>query len=87
MDAEDIQREKDEQEWLNPGNWRYGIFYFSPQDSRAWVPKRSMFGRRRFGGTPNLARKEARGYLMLMVGGLVLVLLLIAALRQAGVLG
>ncbi len=73
------QREIDEKEWADTANWRYGLFYYSEKDSRPWVPKRSMFGRRRFGGTPNFAKSVARAYFMLMVGIAVVVVLVLAA--------
>ena len=72
------QRDLDEVEWENTANWHYGLFYHSERDSRAWVPKRSMFGRRRFGGTPNFAQKSARQTMMMIVGFCVLFVLVVA---------
>ena len=80
------QQEINEREWLNADNWRYGLFYYSPRDSRPWVPKRSMFGRRRFGGTPNFAQPSARQYLLLMVGLLLVLFLLVITLERLGIL-
>lgn len=37
----------------NPENWKWGIFYFNPDDSRLLVPKRIPF----FGFTLNFANK------------------------------
>ncbi len=87
MAAKPTQEEIDEQEWLNSDNWRYGLFYNSEKDSRLWVPKRSMFGRRRHGGTPNFAKAAARSHFMLLVGIGVLVVLVVVALDRMGVLG
>lgn len=75
-----------EEEWQTAANWKLGLFYYSHRDSRMWVPKRSMLGRRRYGGTPNMAKKGARTYLMIVVGGLMLLILLIMALERSGVL-
>jgi uncharacterized membrane protein len=80
------QQQIDEAEWLDAANWRYGLFYYSEADSRPWVPKRSMFGRRRFGGTPNFAKRTARQYMMLLGGLLLLVLLIVTTLERAGIL-
>ena len=49
-------------EWENPANWRWGIFYVSERDTRVWVPKRSMLGRNRSGGTFNMAKPAARKF-------------------------
>ena len=68
MSEQRSQPEIDEAEWQNPANWRFGLFYYSPRDSRPWVPKRSMYGRRRYGGTPNFAKPSARQHLMVIVG-------------------
>ena len=78
--------ERNEAEWSNAANWRYGVFYFSKVDTRPWVPKRSMFGRRRYGGTPNFAHPGARAFLMLVVGLAVGLVLLISALERSGLL-
>ena len=76
----------DESEWENPANWRMGLFYYSERDSRPWVPKRSMLGRRRYGGTPNFAKKSARQFLMLIIGIGVLMVLIVASLENNGML-
>jgi uncharacterized membrane protein len=80
------QEEIDHAEWENPANWRYGLFYHSERDSRPWVPKRSMYGRRRYGGTPNFAKPSARQHLMVIVGILLLFLLVVASLERLGML-
>ena len=79
MARQPTQEEINEQEWENRVSWRRGIFYYSERDSRPWVPKRSMFGRRRFGGTPNFAQPAARAYFMLLVGIAVLIVLVLIA--------
>ncbi len=79
------QQDLDQQEWSDTSNWRYGLFYYCPRDSRPWVPKRSMFGRRRFGGTPNFAHPAGRGYFMLIVGVCVFLLLVVVALNSSGI--
>ena len=76
------QENIDQREWENKENWRWGLFYFSERDSRSWVPKRSAFGRRRYGGTPNFAKKSARQYMMIVVGLAMLVLLTVMALER-----
>lgn len=73
-------------EWEDKANWRLGIFYHSERDSRSWVPKRSHFGRKRFGGTPNFGQPSARSHLMLIFGGALLVVLVVVLLERAGVL-
>ncbi|HEX7927683.1 MAG TPA: hypothetical protein VF678_08835 [bacterium] len=56
-----------EAEWANRANWRLGLFYVSPRDSRIWVPKRTIFGRKhRLGLTPNFSRRGARLYMGLL---------------------
>lgn len=80
------QDEINDAEWQNPANWRYGLFYYGPRDTRAWVPKRSLFGRRRYGGTPNFAHPGARSSMMLLVGVLVIIFLFIVWLERLGVL-
>jgi uncharacterized membrane protein len=84
MARQPTQQEIDEQEWENPASWRWGLFYYSERDSRPWVPKRSMFGRRRFGGTPNFAKPAARAYFMLMVGVAALIVLVLIATGRMG---
>ncbi len=84
--AKELSRQNNnEREWEKSSNWRYGIFYYSEKDGRAWVPKRSMFGRRRYGGTPNFAHPAGRGYFMLVIGVCVLFLLVVIALDRSGV--
>ena len=75
-----------DKEWENRANWKVGLFYYAPNDSRAWVPKRSTLGRRRFGVTPNLANRAARIYMAFTLGFFVLLLLVLSALEKLGVL-
>ena len=84
MEDKRIQEEINEKEWSNRANWRFGLFYHSIRDSRTWVPKRTMFGRSRFGGTPNFARPEATTFLMVLVGIMVFLILLVIALERSG---
>jgi uncharacterized membrane protein len=81
------QEQINEEEWQNPANWRFGLVYHSERDSRPWVPKRSLFNRRRSGGTPNFAKRAARQYLMVVVGVLLSFFLLVVTLERLGVLG
>lgn len=80
------QEQIDHEEWENPANWHWGIFYHSARDSRDWVPKRSMFGRRRYGGTPNFAKPGARAHMMILVSLLLLFFLVVVTLERLGVL-
>ena len=80
------QDEINQSEWENDANWRVGLFYYSARDSRDWVPKRSMFSRRRFGGTPNFARPGARAHLLMMVSLLLVLFLVVVTLERVGVL-
>lgn len=73
-------------EWENSKNWRLGIVYYNPNDPRAWVPKRSSFGRRRFGSTPNMANPAARAPLKKMLGFFLLAIAAIYALQWLGVI-
>lgn len=84
--ASQTQQEIDQEEWENAGNWRWGLFYYSERDSRIWVPKRSMFGRRRFGGTPNFAKEGARTYMMIIIGAMLLMFGVVVALERSGIL-
>lgn len=90
MNPEEEQQRTQDQindaEWQNPDNWRWGLFYYGPRDSRAWVPKRSLFGRRRYGGTPNFAHPGGRSTMMVVVGLMVIVFLFIVWLERLGVL-
>lgn len=82
MSDQPSQEEIDEAEWLKPANWRAGIFYHSERDSRNWVPKRSMFGRRRYGGTPNFAKESARKLMMIIAGICVLLFLTVVTVEN-----
>jgi len=78
------QNQINETEWLNRANWKAGLFYYSQKDTRIWVPKLSMFGRRRYGGTPNFAQRGARIYLAILLGFMFLMFLVVLALERAG---
>ncbi len=80
------QEERNVAAWEDPASWRLGLFYYSNADTRPWVPKRSMMGRRRFGGTPNFAQPTARAYLMVVLGFGLAAILLVTALERSGVL-
>ena len=80
------QDQINEAEWQKKSNWKASLFYYSEVDSRLWVPKRSMLGRRRYGGTPNFAKKGARLYLMVVLGLMALLLTLVVTLERAGIL-
>jgi uncharacterized membrane protein len=82
----ETQEQINDSEWHNPANWRYGLVYFSARDSRAWVPKRAMFGRRRYGGTPNFANPSARRYMALMLSLMLMLLLAVMTLERLGIL-
>lgn len=87
MSEDRTQEQLDHDEWENPANWRWGLFYYSERDSRDWVPKRSMFGRRRYGGTPNFAKPSARQTMMILVGIMILFFLVVVSLERSGFLG
>ena len=80
------QQELFEREWADRRNWKLGLFYYAPRDPRAWVPKRSSFGRRRFGVTPNFARPEARAYLYLTLFAFAGLFALLYVLQALGVI-
>jgi uncharacterized membrane protein len=82
----DTQDQINDREWNDPANWHYGLIYSSGRDSRDWVPKRSLFGRRRYGGTPNFAKQSARRYMLLMVGLALVLFLAVVALERLGIL-
>ena len=88
LEIDYAQMKIDEEEWKKPSSWRFGLFYYSKIDSRMWVPKRTFFGRRAaMSGTPNFAKKDARTYLMIIFGFMLLVFLLVVGLDNAGYLG
>ena len=62
------QSELDEMR-MDPGNYRWGIFYFNPRDSRAILPKRNAW----MGWTLNFARPLS--YMILL--GIILVAVLL----------
>jgi len=73
-------------EWEKKSNWWLGLVYYAPGDPRAWVPKRSSFGRRRFGTTPNMANPEAQRYLKRLLGFFALLFLAVYLLQWLGVI-
>ena len=83
MSDQHSQDEINEAEWLKPANWRGGIFYHSARDSRSWVPKRSMFGRRRYGGTPNFAKESARKFMMIIAGVCGVIFLVVVTMENS----
>ena len=83
MSNQPNQQEINDTEWLDSANWRYGIFYFSEKDTRSWVPKRSMLGRRRYGGTPNFAKDSARKFMMVVAGACVVIFLVVVSLENS----
>jgi uncharacterized membrane protein len=70
----DEQQERNLREWENPDNWSTPAwFYFSKQDTRLWVPKRSV----RLGWTVNLAHRRGAWILLLLMLYPVLVLVMV----------
>ncbi|MBI3992708.1 MAG: hypothetical protein HY342_05505 [Candidatus Lambdaproteobacteria bacterium] len=86
IDELERRMQADEAEWNKPESWRFGIFYYSERDSRIWVPKRSLFSRRRSGGTPNLAKRQARLFVGTLLGFFLFLLAVVVALSRAGYL-
>ena len=86
IDEIERRMQADEAEWNKRENWRFGIFYYGARDSRIWVPKRSLLSRRRSGGTPNLAKREARLFLGIVLGFFLFLTALIIGLSNAGLL-
>ena len=62
------QTEIDDAEWNNPGNWHWG-FYFSRRDSRSFVEKKNPS----MGATINFARPAGYGFILGVLGFVVLV--------------
>lgn len=86
MSQKKSQQEIDVEEWMNPANWKMLMFYYSKKDSRAWVPKQAMFGRKRSGGTPNLANRAARVYVLTILGIGLSLLFVVMYLENSGIL-
>lgn len=65
-----MQTALDEEEYRKAGNWRFGVVYFAPGDSRAFVPKRSWAGLPLSWPniTVNFAQAEAQAWLGAHVG-------------------
>jgi uncharacterized membrane protein len=80
----DAERERNDREWNDPANWkgfRWDPFYYAPEDSRAFVPKR---GRRR-GYTVNLAHPLGRtAALAILAVALAVLCVAIVTERRAG---
>lgn len=55
------QQQQEDEMHRDPDNWKLGIFYYCPQDSRWFVPKKISL----FGITPNFANPKA--YLIIIV--------------------
>lgn len=67
------QTDKEREQWENPDNWRYYVFYVCREDPRLIVPKRL----RLTGWTMNFAHPEAfllLGLLLVIVIGPVIVI-------------
>jgi uncharacterized membrane protein len=59
-----------EAEWRNPANWRWGLFYVGPPDSRVWLRQ----GDPEFGWTFNFVHRASwRWQACLLVGLLALI--------------
>lgn len=57
-------------EWHdNPANWKWGIFYYNPEDKRIFPPKRI----RQFGWTVNFANPKSYMTLVGIVGAIILI--------------
>ena len=70
------QVDVDDQEWSNPDNWRGGLFYFSPRDSRPFVPKRKSS----MGITINFAHRAG---VLFLVGAISFAALMVYLARRA----
>jgi uncharacterized membrane protein len=58
-----IQTDINQREWENNTNWKYGMFYFSPLDTRIWVAKREKW----MGWTLNFSKWESYCWLFLLL--------------------
>ena len=54
------QKDLNEMEWSDKINWKWGIFYYSHNDTRVWAPKKPKW----CGWTLNFAKKQS--YLWLL---------------------
>jgi len=84
MSEEKSQNEIDREEWEDMSNWRMGVFYISQRDSRMWVPKRTLLGRPRSGGTFNLAKPAARRFMITFALAIVGLLVLGTLFQRGG---
>lgn len=48
----------------DPNNWKWGIFYYNPQDERLFLPKKNAG----MGITVNYAKREAYLFTLLILG-------------------
>jgi uncharacterized membrane protein len=74
------RKETDDAEWHDPRNWHGGWlgFYYSPRDSRGWVPKRKPG----YGWTVNFAsRSGVLTFLLLLAVPIFVSILTIVAAR------
>lgn len=55
-------------EWNNPDNWKFGIFYYNPKDSRLHVPKRVPA----MGWTINFGNRKAFVFLLAIIALIIL---------------
>jgi hypothetical protein len=75
-----VTRDKLEQLWGDPGNWRAGLFYRCPDDPRVIVPKQQKWR----GWTLNFAHRCAIPILIVMILVVVLPLFFLAVFGLAG---
>jgi uncharacterized membrane protein len=71
------QYQPDEDEmWRDPNNWKWGIFYFNPNDERLFVPKKIPA----FGATLNFA--NPRSYILFIPLMFFILFVIFAAIFQ-----
>jgi uncharacterized membrane protein len=73
--TDDIQRQRNRELWRDPANWRMGVIYYCPADTRIVVPKRSFVGEPSLGYTVNFAHSSSWVVLVLTVAGTVALIL------------
>lgn len=56
-------QQEDDEMHKDPDNWKLGIFYYCPQDSRWFVPKKISL----FGITPNFANPKSYLFILSMI--------------------
>jgi uncharacterized membrane protein len=69
------QQDEDEM-WSDPNNWKWGIFYFNPNDERLFVPKKNPS----FGATLNFA--NPRSYILFIPLMFFILFVIFAAIFQ-----